>query len=80
MRGTTLTFTLHADVAPEADLDVAVNVAEPGNAFINTADAGTRQVTLPAGKRTATLRVRTEGRQRGGGPRQRHRHRHRAGR
>ncbi len=58
--GTTLRFTLHADVAPEADLDVTVNVAEPGNAFINTADAGTRQVTLPAGKRTATLRVRTD--------------------
>ena len=57
--GTTLKFTLHADVAPEADLDVTVNVAEPGNAFVNSADAGTRQVTIPGRQKKATLSVRT---------------------
>ena len=57
--GTTLKFTLHADVAPEADLEVTVQVDEPGNAFVNSADAGTRQVTIPARQRQATLSVRT---------------------
>ncbi len=57
--GTTLKFTLHADVAPEADLEVTVQVAEPGNAFVNSADAGTRQVTIPARQEQATLSVRT---------------------
>ena len=57
--GATLKFTLHADVAPEADLEVTVQVDEPGNAFVNSADAGTRQVTIPARQRQATLSVRT---------------------
>ncbi len=57
--GATLKFTLHADVAPGADLEVTVNVAEPGNAFVNTADAGARQVTIPARQKQATLNVRT---------------------
>ncbi len=57
--GATLKFTLHADVAPEADMEVTVNVAEPGNAFIDGADAGTRQVTIPARQKKATLSVRT---------------------
>ncbi len=57
--GATLKFTLHADVAPGADLEVTVNVAEPGNAFINTADAGTHRVTISAGEKKATLNVRT---------------------
>ena len=57
--GATLKFTLHADVAPEADLDVTVQVAEPGNAFVNAADSGTRQVTIRARQKQATLSVRT---------------------
>ena len=57
--GATLKFTLHADVAPEADLEVTVQVDEPGNAFVNSADAGTRQVTIPARQNRATLSVRT---------------------
>ena len=57
--GATLKFTLHADVAPEADLEVTVQVDEPGNAFVNSADAGTRQVTIPARQTRATLSVRT---------------------
>ena len=57
--GATLKFTLHADVAPGADLEVTVNVAETGNAFVNTADAGTRRVTIPARQKQATLNVRT---------------------
>ena len=57
--GATLKFTLHADVAPEADLEVTVQVDEPGNAFVNSADTGTRQVTIPARQRQATLSVRT---------------------
>ena len=57
--GATLKFILHADVAPEADLEVTVQVDEPGNAFVNSADAGTRQVTIPARQTRATLSVRT---------------------
>ena len=57
--GATLKFILHADVAPEADLEVTVQVDEPGNAFVNSADAGTRQVTIPARQNRATLNVRT---------------------
>ncbi len=57
--GATLKFTLHADVAPSVDLEVTVNVAEPGNAFVNSADVGTRQVTIPARQKQATLNVRT---------------------
>ena len=57
--GTTLKFALYADVAPGTDLEVTVNVNEPGNAFVNTADAGTRRVTISAGNRKATLSVRT---------------------
>ena len=57
--GTTLKFTLHADVGPEVDLDVTVQVAEPGNGFVNAADSGTRQVTIRARQKQATLSVRT---------------------
>ena len=57
--GATLKFTLYANVAPGADLEVAVNVIEPGNAFVNTADAGIRRVTISAGSRKAALTVRT---------------------
>ncbi len=57
--GTTLKFTLHADVGPEVDLDVTVQVAEPGNAFVNAADSGTRQVTIRARQKQATFSVRT---------------------
>ena len=57
--GATLKFILHADVAPEADLEVTVQVDEPGNAFVDSADAGTRQVTIPARQTRATLSVRT---------------------
>ena len=57
--GATLKFTLHADVAPTADLDLSVDVAEPGNAFVASSRTGTRTVTLRANTRQVSVSVRT---------------------
>ena len=51
-------FTITASSAPEADLTVAMTIAQTGN-YLATPGAGRRTVTLAAGATTATLAVAT---------------------
>ena len=54
-------FTVTADRAPDANLAVALTVAEAaGSDFVAAADEGARTVTIEAGKTAATLTVRTD--------------------
>ncbi len=57
--GAELKFTLHTDIAPETDLDVTVNVSQPGNAFVNASQTGNRTVTVRANARRQSFTVRT---------------------
>ena len=57
--GAELKFTLRTDIAPETDLDVTVNVSQPGNAFVNASQTGNRTVTVPANARRKSFTVRT---------------------
>ena len=54
-------FTVTADRAPDANLSVALTVSEAqGSDFVAAADEGAKTVTIPAGKTSATLTVKTE--------------------
>ena len=57
--GAELKFTLHTDIAPETDLDVTVNVSQPGNAFVNSSQTGNRTVTVRANTRRQSFTVQT---------------------
>ena len=57
--GAALKFTLHTDVAPETDLDVTVDVSQPGNAFVNASQTGNRTVTVRANTRRKSFTVQT---------------------
>ena len=57
--GDGLTFTLRADEAPEANLDVTVNVAG-GGGFLPSGQTGTRTVTFQTGERAQTFTVTTQ--------------------
>ena len=57
--GAALEFTLRTDIAPETDLDVTVNVSQPGNAFVNADQTGNRTVTVPANTRRKSFTVQT---------------------
>ena len=57
--GAELKFTLRTDIAPETDLDVTVNVSQPGNAFVNAGQTGNRTVTIPANARRKSFTVQT---------------------
>ena len=59
--GAAATFTVSADRAPDADLSVALNVAEAqGSDFVAASDEGTKTVTILAGETSATLTVATD--------------------
>ena len=57
--GAALKFTLHTDIAPETDLDVTVDVSQPGNAFVNSNQTGNRTVTVRANTRRQSFTVQT---------------------
>ena len=59
--GAGATFTITANPAPDANLAVALNVAEAqGSDFVAASDEGARTVTVLAGETTATLTVTTD--------------------
>ena len=57
--GAALEFTLRTDIAPETNLDVTVDVSQPGNAFVNAGQTGNRTVTVPANTRRKSFTVQT---------------------
>ena len=57
--GAALKFSLHTDIAPETDLDVTVDVSQPGNAFVDASQTGNRTVTVRANTRRQSFTVTT---------------------
>ena len=58
--GTPAVFTLTADRAPSADLEVVVDVSDaPASDFLVGSEQGRRTVTIPASQRSTTLTVPT---------------------
>ena len=57
--GAELKFSLRTDIAPETDLDVTVNVSQPGNAFVNASQTGNRTITILANTRRKSFTVST---------------------
>ena len=58
--GTPAVFTLTADRAPAADLEVVVDVSDaPASDFLAGSEQGRRTVTIPASQRSTTLTVPT---------------------
>ena len=58
--GTPAVFTLTADRAPSADLEVVVDVSDaPASDFLAGSEQGRRTVTIPASQRSTTLTVPT---------------------
>ena len=58
--GSNAVFTLHADPAPQGELDVSLNVTQQLGNFVASGDLGTQTATISANAKSGTFNVTTD--------------------